>query len=138
MRRMVERLAVSEERRAPSRRTDEELMALARELSSTYLDGRAQPRSVTWSTRQNRRWGSCTAATGEIRLSARMQGMPDWVVRSVLVHELAHLLAEGHGPAFRALVDRYPHTARADAFLEGVAWAQDAPSGPTEDTGSSG
>lgn len=126
-RRMVAQLARKEEATSPARRTDADLMELARELSDIYFEGRAQPSSVTWSTRQQCRWGSCTATTGTIRLSSRLQGMPDWVVRSVLVHELAHLLADGHGPGFRALVARYPHTERADAFLEGVAWAQDTP-----------
>ena len=39
--------------------------------------------------------------------------MPSWVVDYVLVHELAHLLASGHGPQFQALVARYPHAERA-------------------------
>jgi predicted metal-dependent hydrolase len=50
--------------------------------------------------------------------------MPDWVVAAVLVHELAHLLESGHGPAFRRLVDRYPRYAEAMAFLEGVTFAE--------------
>lgn len=104
-------------------------MARARELSARYLDGVPEPTSVTWSARQNTRWGSTTSTTGEIRLSARLQAMPDWVQDSVLVHELAHLIEPGHGPAFQRLVDRYPRTQEAEAFLHGVSWAWQNPAG---------
>jgi predicted metal-dependent hydrolase len=117
---MVQRLARQDARRRP----DEDLLAQrARELSERYLDGRAVPTSVTWSPRQNGRWGSCTPVAGTVRLSSRLQGMPDWVVDYVLVHELAHLLQPGHDPAFWALVGRYPRTERARGYLEGVAAA---------------
>jgi predicted metal-dependent hydrolase len=115
---MVGRLARQDARRAPTREALEERAA---QLSERYLDGRAVPVSVTWSTRQNGRWGSCTPVDRTIRLSSRLQGMPDWVVDYVLVHELAHLLQPGHDPAFWALVGRYPRTERARGYLEGVA-----------------
>lgn len=102
---------------------DEHLEARAAELSRRWLEGRARPASVRWTTRQGSRWGSCTPAEGTIRLSTRLQGMPPWVVDYVLVHELAHLLEAGHGPAFWALVERYPRTERARGYLEGVAAA---------------
>ena len=114
------------------RRSDAHLVARAAELSELYLDSRAQPTSVQWSTRQQRRWGSCTPTEGSIRLSTRLQGMPGWVVDSVLVHELVHLLVPGHGPDFQALLDRYPQAQRARGFLEGVAWEQDLPSSEGE------
>lgn len=100
------------------------LMDWARRLAAEHLDGRASPSAVTWSSRQQRRWGSCTPSRGTIRLSARLRGMPEWVVAAVLVHELAHLLESGHGPAFRRLVDRFPRYAEAMAFLDGVAFAE--------------
>ena len=80
--------------------------------------------SVTWSTRQRHRWGSCTPARRTIRLSAQLRGMPDWVVEAVLVHEVAHLLESGHGPRFQRLVARHPRYAEAMAFLAGVTYAQ--------------
>lgn len=49
--------------------------------------------------------------------------MPQWVIDYVLVHELAHLLVAGHNAHFWSLVDAYPETQRAKAFLEGVAFA---------------
>lgn len=100
------------------------LMAWARRLSAAHLGGRARPASVRWSARQRHRWGSCTPARGAIRLSARLRGMPEWVVAAVLVHELAHLLESGHGPAFRALVAAFPRYEEAMAFLDGVTFAQ--------------
>jgi predicted metal-dependent hydrolase len=69
------------------------------------------------------RWASCTPATRTIRLSQRLKELPEWVQDYVLVHELAHLLVPGHGPRFWALVERYPRTARARGYLDGVSAA---------------
>jgi len=76
-----------------------------------------RPTSVEWSTRQNHRWGSCTPATGRIRLSSRMIKFPGWVIDYVLIHELAHLAESGHGPAFEAVLARYPKSERAEGYL---------------------
>ncbi|MHA3948304.1 M48 metallopeptidase family protein [Cellulomonas bogoriensis] len=119
---MAARVAAQERRRRPS---DLELLERARYLSERYLGGDAVPTSVTWATNQGRRWGSCTTTDGTIRISARVRGMPRWVLDYVLLHELAHLLHAGHGPEFWALVGRYPRTERARGFLEGVAHATD-------------
>jgi predicted metal-dependent hydrolase len=43
--------------------------------------------------------------------------MPPWVLDYVIVHELAHLVVDGHGPVFDALVDRYPLAERARGYL---------------------
>ncbi|WP_136609597.1 M48 family metallopeptidase [Sinomonas albida] len=122
VRRMVERLEKSSARRG-GRRSDTELMARALELSGRYLGGRAKPASVRWVTNQNSRWGSCTPSDRSIRLSHQLEGMPEWVVDYVLVHELAHLLVAGHTPEFWAAVAAYPRVAEAKAFLEGVSFA---------------
>ncbi|UBH23578.1 M48 family metallopeptidase [Micrococcus porci] len=114
---------------APDPRGDADLLARADALASAHLDGAApggrapRPASVTWSSRQRQRWGSCTPARGTIRLSAQLRGMPDWVVDAVLVHELAHLSERGHGPRFQALVGRLPRYTEAMAFLAGVTYA---------------
>ena len=79
----------------------------------------AQPVSVRWVDNQRSRWGSCTPGDKTIRLSARLQGMPSWVVDYVLVHELAHLLAPGHDAAFWAWVNRYPQADKAQGYLLG-------------------
>ena len=117
---MVRRLERSEARRRPS---DAELVRRAQRLSERYLEGLARPESVRWVDNQQQRWGSCTPADKAIRLSRRLQGMPDWVVDYVLLHELAHLLERGHTRTFWRLVDRYPKAERAKGFLEGVAQA---------------
>lgn len=110
-----------------SRFSDADLARRAEQLSRTYLGGTAWPAGVRWVTNQNSRWGSCTPATRQIRLSHRLQGMPQEVVDYVLLHELAHLLVPRHGPRFWALLEGYPHLERAKGFLEGVAHAEHRP-----------
>jgi len=118
--RMVRRVLAGERRR---HRGDDDLLARARALSERYLDGRALPASVRWVDNQHQRWGSCTPADRTIRLSRRLATMPDYVVDYVLVHELAHLVEPGHGPAFAALMAGYEQSARAEGFLDGVTHA---------------
>ena len=117
---MLDKLAAQESRRTLG---DAELAERARRLSEQYFDGRARPRSVRWVTNQNTRWGSCTPSDGSIRLSHRLQGMPEYVVDYVLVHELVHLLEPGHNEHFWGLVARYPRAERARGFLEGIEQA---------------
>lgn len=121
--RMVERLEAKERRHA----SDAWLEARARQLAAEYLDPSVRPASVRWVANQNTRWGSCTSSTGEIRLSDRLQGMPDWVVDAVLLHELAHLVHADHSAAFWALMSRYPRYERARGFLDGVLYGQGLP-----------
>jgi predicted metal-dependent hydrolase len=118
---MLARLAAREERLG---RTDDELQARSRRLIEQYLPDYARaaaPVSVRWVTNQNSRWGSCTPADRAIRISHRIQEMPDWVIDYVLLHELAHLVVPHHNTRFWALVKRYPRTERARGYLEGVA-----------------
>jgi predicted metal-dependent hydrolase len=117
---MLKRLDTSERRR---RRTDDQLMRRSLELCREYLHGKVQPTSVRWVDNMTTRWASCTTATGEIRLSDRLQTMPAWVVDYVLLHELAHLIEPGHSKRFWHWVDRYPRSERAQGYLEGVAHA---------------
>jgi predicted metal-dependent hydrolase len=126
--RMLEKLRLQgarrsrgEGRRRPA--TDAALAAHAAELSAKYLGGRSAPSSVRWVSNQNSRWGSATPADGTIRLSDKLRSMPQWVIDYVLLHELAHLLVAGHNAAFWRLLEAYPETQRAKAFLEGVAFA---------------
>ena len=124
---MLDKLAAQESRRTPG---DGELAERARRLSDQYFGGRARPVSVRWVTNQNTRWGSCTPAEGSIRLSHRLQGMPEYVVDYVLCHELAHLLVPGHGADFWRLLQAYPRTERAKGYLEGVVAAARLPHPP--------
>jgi predicted metal-dependent hydrolase len=121
--RMLARLAAREER---VQRTDGELLHRARKLITRYLadhESRVKPASVRWVTNQNGRWGSCTPDDGTIRISHRIQEMPDWVIDYVLLHELAHLVVPSHSAAFWDLVSRYPKAERARGYLEGISAA---------------
>ena len=55
-------------------------------------------------TRAKRRWGSCSSE-GMLRLNWRLVQAPDHVRRSVVAHEVAHLVHFDHSPAFHALLD---------------------------------
>jgi predicted metal-dependent hydrolase len=54
-------------------------------------------------SRAQRRWGSCSGA-GAIRVNWRLVQAPDAVRRSVVAHEVAHLVHFDHSPAFHALL----------------------------------
>lgn len=118
---LVDRLDRREARRPAG---DDDLMIRARALSDQWLGGQAVPASVRWVTNQNTRWGSCTSVDGTIRLSHRLQGMPDDVIDYVLLHEIAHLIEANHSKRFWALISEFPQGERARGFLEGVSWQQ--------------
>ncbi|MEJ7794561.1 MAG: M48 family metallopeptidase [Nocardioides sp.] len=113
---MLKRLERTERRK---RLSDDDLMKRARRLNDRHLGGMAVPESVRWVDNHVARWGSCTPGDRTIRLSARLQGMPTWVVDYVLVHELAHLLEAGHDANFWAWVERYPQAEKAKGYLLG-------------------
>jgi len=120
---MLARLAAREERVS---RSDDELLERAQRLIGRYLSEYARvavPASVRWVTNQSGRWGSCTPADRTIRISHRIQEMPDWVIDYVLLHELAHLVVPSHNSRFWELVARYPKAERARGYLEGIAAA---------------
>lgn len=77
-----------------------------------------QPVPVALS-RAQRRWGSCSDKT-RIRLNWRLVQAPDFVRRSVVAHEVAHLVHFDHSPAFHALLaDIYEgDIKRADRWLK--------------------
>lgn len=118
---LVERLVARLHRRRSAAASDAALERRALALSERYLEGRARPRSVRYAEGMRSRWGSATPATGDIRLSARLRAVPPWVLDYVLVHELCHLIAAGHGPAFHRLLARYPRAERARGYLQAVA-----------------
>lgn len=97
---------------------DAGLLARAVELSNCYLVG-TRPASVRWVTNQTARWGSCSHYSGDIRVSHRLRVVPEWVLDSVLVHEVAHLTHPDHSRAFHELAGAYPRHAEAGVFLAG-------------------
>lgn len=123
--RVPEGLAASEERRL----VDGLVQKVRKKLEATEVDlpSRAgvlakrfrlpEPDTITWSSRQNARWGSCTPSNRSIRISDKLASVPDFVLDYVIVHELAHLDQRGHGPEFKSLVDRYPRSERAIGYL---------------------
>lgn len=56
-------------------------------------------------SRAQRRWGSCSSS-GTVRINWRLVQAPDNVRRSVVAHEVAHLLHFDHGPDFHAALGR--------------------------------
>lgn len=101
----------------------------ARALSRTFLgqdlfETHKVPVKIRWVTNQNSRWGSCTPDEGNIRLSHRMQRMPSYVIDSVIVHELIHLLIPNHSAEFYELMVKFPQHEKAKAYLDGYSHAQ--------------
>jgi predicted metal-dependent hydrolase len=108
-------------------KTNEDLETLAQQLNQTYFGGRLTWRSIRYVTNQNKRFGSCTPSLGTIRLSHRLATMPEWVLKYVIVHELAHLEEANHGPNFWALVNNYPLSERARGYLMAIGLEEDDP-----------
>jgi hypothetical protein len=75
------------------------------------------PVPVTLS-RAQRRWGSCSDKS-RIRINWRLVQAPDFVRRSVVAHEVAHLIHFDHSPAFHALLGSIyeDRIERADRWL---------------------
>ena len=112
---MVGRVA---RKQGTSRHSDAQLASRAQYLNETYLGGRAKLGSIRWVSNQNTRWGSCTTSTGDIRISDRLKSVPDYVVDSVIIHELTHTFIPGHGREFWQWADKAPQAERAKGYLE--------------------
>lgn len=118
---MVESLVRRVLAQRPNRHaSDEELAQRAAYLAAHYLQG-TLPRSIRWVSNQRHRWGSCSLASRDIRVSERLRMVPPWVLDAVLVHELAHLDEPSHSERFRQLTSRCPRMDEADAFLQGFS-----------------
>lgn len=98
--------------------SDEDLLARAQKLNREHLGSRATVGSIRWVGNQHSRWGSCTPSTGDIRITDRLQHVPDYVLDAVVLHELVHTFIPGHGPEFREYADRAPQAERAKGYLE--------------------
>ena len=125
---LVERLMTKH--RLPAGLSDQDLLARAIDLSERYLLG-TRPASVRWVTNQTARWGSCSYYSGDIRVSHRLRAVPDWVLDSVLVHEVAHLTYPDHSPDFHRLAAGYPRHQEAAVFLAGYGLGLSRSTSPT-------
>lgn len=70
-------------------------------------------------SRAQRRWGSCSSH-GTVRINWRLVMAPDMVRRSVVAHEVAHLVHFDHSPRFHAFLGQIyeDDIAAADAWLK--------------------
>jgi predicted metal-dependent hydrolase len=84
-----------------------------------YCERAGRPVPQLRLSRANRRWGSCSGA-GSVRLNWRLVQAPDAVRRSVVAHEVAHLVHFDHSPAFHALLGELfeGDVHEADAWLK--------------------
>ena len=85
-----------------------------------------RPATVTWKKAMNERWGSCTSVDGTIRLSERLQRVPEYVLDYVLFHEGIHLRFGDHGVQFQEILARFPQEGQAQAYLDGYEAAERA------------
>lgn len=115
---VAEMLAKLERKTRSSFVSDEDLRRRAEQLNDDYLDSNATIGSIRWVSNQSRRWGSCTVATGDIRISDRLQSVPDYVLDAVIIHELTHTFIPNHTQEFYSWADRAPRAERARGYLE--------------------
>ena len=114
------------DRRQANRSDQGNLEARARRISLEFLNRDVfidwpKPLQISWVANQNSRWGSCTPGTGVIRISDRIQPMPDYVVDCVILHELAHLFHLAHDDKFYAIANLHPKSGEAAAYLDGFS-----------------
>lgn len=122
---LVNRLDERDERSSSQDALEQRARGLSRKyLGQDLFETHKVAVKIRWVTNQNSRWGSCTPDEGTIRLSHRMQRMPGYVIDSVIVHELIHLLVTDHSPAFYELMNKFPQHEKAKAYLDGYSHAQ--------------
>lgn len=85
-----------------------------------------RPATVSWKKVMNERWGSCTSVDGTIRISERLQRVPEYVLDYVLFHEGIHLRFGDHGSQFQEILARFPQEGHAQAYLDGYEAAERA------------
>lgn len=90
-----------------------EARALLEEDLAFYCTRAERPLQRLMLSNAQRRWGSC-ARDGTIRINWRLVMAPDMVRRSVVAHEVAHLVHFDHSPQFHAMLGEiYEHDIRA-------------------------
>ena len=91
--------------REPTPAEVEALDSLVDSLHSSWC-ARLGEAAVTWKLRRMKsRWGVCNWVKRHVTYSKMLAGKPPAEVEYVVVHELTHLKAHGHGPKFKAYMD---------------------------------
>jgi predicted metal-dependent hydrolase len=107
---------------------DDDLKARAEEINASCFEGQIEWRSIRWVGNMQHRLGSCTnggTTDGDIRISERIKGWPQWVIDYIIAHELAHRVYANHSAEFwNYLAGAYPLTEQARGFVKGIAFAQ--------------
>ena len=81
------------------------LISLLDELTSFWA-ARLNEQNVTWKLRRMKtRWGVCDFLKRRITYAVMLANKPRELVEYVVVHELTHFKAHGHGERFKALMD---------------------------------
>ncbi len=110
------------------RRTDTDLKKRADHVNKKYFQGLITWKAIRWVGNMNTRLGSCTnggPTDGHIRISDKIKDWPQWVIDSIIAHELVHRLHNNHSQAFWAtLKEGYPLTERARGFTMGLGFAE--------------
>ncbi len=120
---------VLKQRASARGRQDDELARRARAINEQHFGGELRWHSIRWVSNMQRRLGSCSTGgptDGDIRISDRLKGWPDYVLDYVIAHELAHRKHPDHSREFWEYLARYPNTERARGFIHGVAFAEGA------------
>jgi predicted metal-dependent hydrolase len=82
---------------------ESEVRALLAQDLADYCGRLDRPAPALGLSNARRRWGSC-APDGSIRINWRLVMAPDFVRRSVVAHEVAHLVHFDHSRGFHALL----------------------------------
>jgi predicted metal-dependent hydrolase len=119
---------LNKQKKTAKRRTDSELQKRAEHINKKYFQGLITWKSIRWVGNMNTRLGSCTnggPTDGNIRISDKIKDWPQWVIDSIIAHELVHRLHNDHSPAFwNTLNEGYALTERARGFTMGLGFAE--------------
>jgi len=119
---------LEKQEKTAKRRTDTNLQKRADHINKKYFQGLITWESIRWVGNMNTRLGSCTnggPTDGHIRISDKIKDWPQWVIDSIIAHELVHRLHNDHSPAFwNTLNEGYALTERARGFTMGLGFAE--------------
>jgi len=110
------------------RRTDADLQQRADYINQKHFGGKIEWNAIRWVGNMNHRLGSCTnggPTDGNIRISNKIKGWPQYVIDYVIAHELVHRLHANHGKDFWSTLKLgYSKTDQARGFIEGIGFAE--------------